>query len=296
MVGSQRDIKRRIRSVQSIQQITRAMQLVSAAKLRRVQKSVLDGRPYVNKLDQVIHRLAYSNRSNLRHPLLKERKVQRAAYCVITADRGLAGGYNISILRLAQDALNKEEHPYSLTVVGHKGRDFFRKNDFTIDAEHTSLGDDVSWEEAKEIAKHLMNDFLAHRVDVVHLVYTQFQSAIAHKPVIEQLIPLPTWPGKTGVEDVDQQPYIVEPSLPQVLDVLIPRYIKTKVHRALLEAKASEHGARMVAMRNATENAKEMIDDLTLSYNRARQASITTEISEIVGGAQALAGPVGRGG
>ncbi len=286
---SQREIKRRIRSVRSMQQITRALQIVSAAKLRRVQGTVLAGRPYMKRLTETLAHLAQAGQDNLHHPLLVPRPVQRVAYCVVTADRGLAGGYNINLIRHAHQAVRNEQHPCHLVLIGRKGRDYFRRHEYEITAEYVGLSDDISWYEARDIATRLEDDFLEGRADEVYLVYMEFKNVLRHEPVIRKLLPLAAWPEHGEGEAPAAVPYIVEPSLAHVVNVLAPRYVETTVHQILLEAKASEHGARMSAMHNATDNAEEMIERLTLNFNRARQASITKDIAEIVGGAEALA-------
>lgn len=297
---SMRDIKRRIQSVKNTQQITKAMEMVSAAKLRRAQTRAITARPFANKLREVLARLvvATGRTGAYDHPLLQVREVRRVAYVVIAADRGLAGGYNANVIRYGLGKLRAQTRETVVIPVGRKARDAFRRLGFTIPRDYTGLGDEISLSDAHDLARYLMELYETGEVDEVHLVYSQFISAISQRPVSEQLLPVSRGEMEQGDRTTDGQQadgaaagadYIYEPSPEAVLGLLLPRYVENLVYRALLEAKASEHGARMSAMRNATENAEEMIEYLTLSFNRARQASITKELAEIVGGAEALA-------
>lgn len=278
---SMRDIKRRIKSVKSTQQITKAMKMVAAAKLRRAQERVIQARPFAKELSETLGRLV-AVAKDAAHPLLEVREPKSIGYVVITADRGLAGGYNANLIRKANTEI-KELGEVSLVTVGRKSRDFFRRIGRPIKSEFVGLGEDIDFSTAKEIANTVMNLYISGEFDEVYLVYTEFVTALTQKPTTVKLLPVQT-PEQSG----PQLDYIYEPSPEAVLNVLLPKYVETTLFRALLESKASEHGARMTAMGSATENAKEMIDKLTLSFNRARQAAITREISEIVGGAAAL--------
>ncbi len=278
---SMRDIKRRIKSVKSTQQITKAMKMVAAAKLRRAQERVVQARPFAKELSETLGRLV-AVAKDAAHPLLEVRESKSIGYVVITADRGLAGGYNANLIRKANTEI-KELGEVSLVTVGRKSRDFFRRIGRPIKSEFVGLGEDIDFSTAKEIANTVMNLYTSGEFDEVYLVYTEFVTALTQKPTTIKLLPVQT-PEQSG----PQLDYIYEPSPEAVLNVLLPKYVETTLFRALLESKASEHGARMTAMGSATENAKEMIDKLTLSFNRARQAAITREISEIVGGAAAL--------
>ncbi|GAF25606.1 F0F1-type ATP synthase, gamma subunit [Moorella thermoacetica Y72] len=277
-----RDLKRRIRSVQSTQHITRAMKMVAAAKLRKAQAQVTAARPYAAKLEEVVGRLIAAVDPETQ-PLAATREVKKAGYVLITADRGLAGGYNANLIRLTEERLREEDRPAALVAVGRKGRDFFRRRPVEIVKSFTDIGDNPDLIQARELARQLMTMYLEGTLDEVNLIYTRFYSAIRQVPMVERLLPI-----ATPREKKDTGDYIYEPSPEAVLRVLLPRYCEIKVYRALLEAKASEHGARMTAMDNATKNAAEMIDKFTLSFNRARQAAITNEILEIVAGADAL--------
>ncbi len=278
-----RDIRRRIRSVKNTQQITKAMKMVAAAKLRRSQEKVIAARPYSRQLQDVLARLAQAA-SDVRHPLLEKREVKKVAFVVVTADRGLCGGYNANIIRTTSGELAQSPVPVQLLAVGSKGRDFFRRRGANITSEFVALGDSPSFIQASEIAQEIIRLYTEREVDEVHLIYTEFMTAISQRPVHVKLLPLkaPKQEAKT------QGIYLFEPNAEEILKSLLPKYVETLVFRALLEAKASEMGAKMTAMGSATDAAKEMIDRLTLQMNRARQAAITKEISEIVGGAAAL--------
>ncbi|KYH33612.1 ATP synthase F1 subunit gamma [Neomoorella mulderi] len=277
-----RDLKRRIRSIRSTQHITRAMKMVAAAKLRKAQAQVTAARPYAEKLEEVIGRLTGAVDPETQ-PLAAAREVKKAGYVLITGDRGLAGGYNANLIRLTEERLQAEERPVALVTVGRKGRDYFRRRRVEIVRSFTDIGDEPDLIQARELARQLVELYLEGSLDEVNLIYTRFYSALRQVPRIDRLLPIQA--SGAGEEGGD---YIYEPSPAEVLKSLLPRYCEIKVYQALLEAKASEHGARMTAMDNATENAAEMIDKLTLSFNRARQAAITREIVEVVAGADAL--------
>lgn len=280
---SMRDLKRRIRSIKSTQHITRAMKMIAAVKLRRSQSQVTAARPYTFKLEEVIGRLIGAVDPETQ-PLAAPREIKKVAYVLLTSDRGQAGGYNANLIRLTEERLRLEEHPSTIVAVGRKGRDFFRRRQVEMAASFTELGDLPDLTQARELARQLMEMYLSGSVDELHLVYSRFYSAIRYVPLVEKLLPLAPREGEAGAAG----DYIYEPSPENVLQSLLPRYCEIKVYQALLEAKASEHGARMTAMDSATKNAGEMIDEFTLSFNRARQAAITREITEVVAGADAL--------
>ncbi|HHP50405.1 MAG TPA: ATP synthase F1 subunit gamma [Moorella mulderi] len=281
---SMRDIKRRIRAIKNIQQITRAMKMVAAAKLRRSQGQLLSSRPYFQKLEEVIGRLASAPEArNL--PLIAEREVKRVGYVVITSDRGLAGPYNSNIIRVAEAALLQEHRDRSMVLIGKKGWQFFRRYPFELLEVVTDIGDEPTLLQAREISSKLVEFFLKKRVDEIQLVYMHFISALRHMPKVDQFLPIIPAPLP---ERVREREYLYEPEPLKVLEYLLPRYCEMRIYQALLEAKASEHAARMMAMENASKNAEEMIDQLTLSFNKARQAAITKEILEVVTGAEAL--------
>lgn len=276
-----RDIRRRIRSVRNMQQITKAMKMVAAAKLRKAQEKVIAARPYARQLQEVLARLAQVQ-TDATHPLLEKRPVHRVGYVIITSDRGLCGGYNANLIRKTNSTIAEEKHEVKLITVGRKGRDFYRRGKLETIAEFVGIGDNPSYTQAKEIAQEVIGLYESGELDEVYLVYNEFLSAISQRPMEIKLLPIEQPQGKLGKE------YIFEPSPEEILNTLLPKYVETQVFRTLLEGKASEQGARMTAMGSATDNAKEMIDRLTLQMNRARQAAITKEISEIVGGAAAL--------
>ncbi|NLN88220.1 MAG: F0F1 ATP synthase subunit gamma [Syntrophomonadaceae bacterium] len=282
-----REFKRRIRSVQSTQQITKAMKMVSAAKLRRAQEAAEASRPYTETLQGTLARLVGLS-SDVEHPLLAKRpEVTKVGYIVVTADKGLCGGFNTNIIRAALDALAADERQpeKGMIAVGRKGRDFFRKRG-GLEAEFVNLGDKVSYADAREIAQYIMNAYENEEFDEVYVVYARFVNAIRQVPTVEKILPIEP-PEETGSSEIKVE-YIYEPSAEEILLNLLPRYVGSLVYHALLESKASEHGARMTAMGNASENAGEIIDALTLKMNKVRQAAITDEILDIVGGAEAL--------
>lgn len=274
-----RDIKRRIKSVTNTKQITKAMEMVAAAKLRRAQTKVVQSKPYAAKMQEVVTRVL-SNSGDYSSPLIKGNPQGKAAYIVITADRGLCGGYNANILRTAAKIINKDDS--YVIVVGRKARDFLRKRDFNIVAEFLDIGDEPSYSQGQSIygtVSQLLEEGLFREV---HIIYTQFINAMQQKVMVERLLPV------ENDQEKSSNLYLFEPSVEEVLDNLIPKYFTGRIYQALNESKASEHGARMTAMGSATDNAIDMIGRLTLTYNRARQASITQEILEIVNGANAL--------
>ncbi|GAB7387898.1 F0F1 ATP synthase subunit gamma [Bacillaceae bacterium] len=280
-----REIKRRIKSVQNTKQITKAMEMVSAAKLRRAQERAQKARPYAEKMREVIASIA-AGTSGFRHPMLEAREVKKTGYIVITSDRGLAGGYNANILRTVVRTIaerHKSKDEYAIIVLGRKGRDFLKKRGYPVVDEITGLSDYPTFADIKAIASRAVGMFADGTFDELYLYYNEFINSITQRPKEVKLLPL-----ADVAANGKKMNYEYEPSAEEVLSVLLPKYAETLIYSALLDAKASEHGARMTAMGNATNNATEMIEKLTLSYNRARQASITQEISEIVAGANAL--------
>jgi F-type H+-transporting ATPase subunit gamma len=277
-----RDIRRRIRSARSIQQITRAMKFVSAARLRRAQDRVVAARPYARQILAVIESLA-ARVGEQRHPLLAERGNKRIELLVITADRGLCGAYNTNILRHALEFIASHEGSSTeLNILGKKARDFFRRRSFAARRESIGLLASPSFAGAAAIAGNLVEDFIKDEVDQVWMVYNEFKSVVHQRVIVEQLLPIPkldTPERETAVE------YLYDEPPEKLLDHVLHRHIEAQVYRALLEAAASEQGARMTAMEAATNNAAEMIDNLTLYANKVRQAGITREIIEVVSGA-----------
>ena len=282
-----RDIKRRINSVRSTQQITKAMKMVAAANLRKAQANLLAARPYTDELVEVMGRLTGAKDESYTHPLLEERAGGKVIYVVLAADRGLCGGYNHSIIRKTTNVIQADGHEdIALVTVGRRGKEYFRRRNYELLEDYVDLGDIPDFIQARELARAIMSLYDKEHLGKVNLAYTGFKSAISQKPTVVQLLPVK--PPVNSAQETADVDYIYEPGEREVLDTLLPRYVETLVYRAVLEAKASEHGARMVAMDNATGNAEEMIAKLILSFNRARQAAITREISEIVGGADAL--------
>ncbi|MDF2962456.1 MAG: atpG [Paenibacillus sp.] len=286
MAKGMREIKRQIKSVQNTKQITKAMEMVAASKLRRAQLAAEAARPYADKLKEVVGSIAAGTKG-VKHPMLQNREVKKTGYLVVTSDRGLAGGYNANVLRRVMNEI-KEKHSspneYAVFVIGRKGRDFFRKRNIAIVEEVTGLSDSPSFSDIKAVAASAVKNFEDGSYDKLYLVYNRFINAISQEPTIKQLLPMEDMGGSAAVSN-----YEYEPSPEGVLEVLLPKYAETLIYSAVLEGKASEFGARMTAMSNATKNATKMISSLTLVYNRARQASITQEISEIVAGANAQA-------
>jgi len=281
---SMRDMRRRIKSVKNTQQITKAMKAVSAAKMRRAQEAVTAARPYARRVRELLGRVA-PNVSGFKHPLLEVREPKRVAYVLITADRGLCGGFNSNVIRrTTQEVKNRDKENLSLVTVGRKGRDFFRRRGYNIAAEYIRLGENIKASQAHQIARFIIDKYSQAEFDEVYLVYSQFVNVLVQKPTVVKLLPAEP-PAEGDRKKVD---YIFEPSAEAVLTDLLPRYLETAIFAALLESKAGEHSARMTAMDSATKNADEMIARLTLTMNRIRQAVITKEISEIVGGSAAL--------
>ena len=278
-----RDIKRRIQAIGNIQHVTRAMEMVAASKLRRVQSQLWAARPYAYKIAEVVGRLAQAPQVR-EVPLVAPREVKRVGYVLFTGDRGLAGAYNTNLISLAADCLNTEERPAALIAVGGKGARYFMKRPVELLKYYESLTAEPELFQARELARQLMGYYLDRSLDEINLIYPRFHSALRHDNEVVRFLPLVT-PTLRPAEAID---YIYEPEPKSMLEIILPRYCEMRVFQALLEAKASEHGARMVAMESATSNADEVIDQLTLSFNKARQAAITKEIVEIATSAEAL--------
>jgi F-type H+-transporting ATPase subunit gamma len=286
-------INKRIRSIKSTQQITKAMKMVAAAKLQRSQGRMLAARPYSRKLTELLEQLAGGATIDEEgHPLFEQRKVVHRLFLVVTSDKGLCGGYNMNILKLAQKGIDESIAAGAETeiyAIGKKARDHFRKRGYTIFHEHVTFGGDISADRAREVGGRAVDAFLEKRFDEVRLVYSQFVSTVRQTPVNRQLLPIAPEEheadagGAAGGGD-----YIWEPSQDELYRILLPLYLKNRVFMTLSEAFTSEHAARMTSMTAATDNAGELIDALTMKRNRERQAAITAELSDIVGGANAL--------
>jgi F-type H+-transporting ATPase subunit gamma len=280
------DIRRRIRSVKNTQQITKAMKMVSAAKLRRAQDRVIAARPYATLLRQVLGNVAAAaalDERVARNPLLAQRQERRVALVLVTADKGLAGAFNSNLIKAAlKFETDHTGAQLEYLLAGRKGRDFFRKRQVTVASEHIGITARVQYADASEIAHQMMERFASEEIDAVYLLYNEFKSVMAQKLTVSRVLP---------VEMPEQQQpvdYIFEQPPAALLESLLPRYVEMEIYRALLESAAAEHAARMTAMESATSNAAEMIENLTLYMNRVRQASITKEIIEVVSGALAL--------
>jgi F-type H+-transporting ATPase subunit gamma len=284
-VATARDIRRRIRAVQSTQKITRAMKLVAAAKLRRAQEQITAARPYGAQMAELLGNLALRTEPD-RHPLLARREGARVELVIVTADKGLCGAFNANVIRHALGVIRgAEETGLTLVVVGRKARDHFRRRPWTIRSQMVGFFDRLAYDHALELAGQLMKDYLAGEADRVHLIYNQFRSVAVQRVVEERLLPIEAAPAPPEAPVVD---YLYEPSADAILAALLPKHVTTQVHRALMESLAAEYGARMTAMEAATKNASEMIEVLTIQYNKARQERITKELLDIVGGAEAL--------
>ena len=280
-----REIRRRIRSVQSTAKITRAMEMVAASKMRRAQERTLAARPYAEKMRQVLADLAAQRRSGEEiHPLLVKRSVNRIAIIHITPDRGLCGGLVANVNRSVASFILEQRVPVTIVVIGRKGRDFMVRSGQEVRAEFTRLGDRPSIVDVLPIARIVIDDYTDGLIDEVYLSYTQFVTTMGQRPVLWRLLPIEP----AAIEPGRNVEYIYEPSPDEVLAELLPRFVEMGLYHAILEAIASEQSARMVAMRNATDNANELIEDLTLTFNKVRQEMITKELLDITGGAAAL--------
>ena len=282
-----RDIRRRIRSVESTQKITRAMKLVAAAKLRRAQERIVSARPYAVKMAELLSSLVRRAEGEA-HPLLVRRPAARKRLVIITADKGLCGAFNSNILRASLAFLREQgETSVTLVVVGKKARDFYRRRQWEVKSDMLGFFDRLAYSHAQELAGGLMQEYLAGEVDEVHLIYNEFRSVAVQRVKRQQLLPIEAEAAEPG-HGTAVGDYIFEPSPDAILASLLPRHVTTQVFRALMESVAGEYGARMTAMESASKNAKEMIDVLTIQYNKARQERITKELLDIVGGAEAL--------
>jgi F-type H+-transporting ATPase subunit gamma len=293
---SMRQIRGRIRTAKNIQQITKAMKMVAAARLKRAQDRVVSARPYANKMKEVMGSLSKAGAGNISHPLLEVRAPEKVGIVVISADRGLCGSYSTNLLKKVLETLRTAgvdggavtPETTKLLLAGRKAQTYFRRRPYAIVGEFTLNMTNPSFAEAQEIAKQARDLYTSGEVDVIYLVYTKFLSALVQKPMSVQMLPM------VAEEDVEvstaNEDYIFEPDAETLFGNMLPRSVDTLVYQALIESVASEHGARMTAMSSATDNAGKMIAGLTLAANRARQAGITKELAEIVGGADALKG------
>ena len=285
---SLKDIRKRIGSVKNTQKITKAMKLVAASRLRKAQDAIIAARPYANSLQQVIYELAAVAGDDA-HPLFEQREGDRAEILMFTSDRGLAGSFNAQIIRAVEHFVEDELEDYSdvsLRIIGRKGKDYFARRNANIRATHPAPTGPTALEQSKELSNLLVEDFLDGNVDKVFIGYNKFRTAISQDVILTQLLPIIP----QEIETPPSKDFLYEPSKKELLEHLLPLYVQVDLYRAALESVASEFGSRMSAMDNATRNAGEMIDKLTLQFNRARQAAITKELLEIISGAEALKG------
>lgn len=293
MAGQLKEVRNRIKSVQNTQQITKAMKMVSAAKLRKAQDSIIQVRPYARKLQEVLSNIVSGSESGLGTGLAVERQVDKVLFIVITSDRGLCGAYNANIIKLAKLTI-QERYPaqfakgnVEIWTIGKKGYEHFLKTRFKTDASYKDIFLNLNFESVQQCSQAAVKAFEKKEFDVVELVYSEFRNAATQKFTVERFLPIPRIAPKQGARKTD---FIFEPAKNELIAELMPKILNTQLYKAVLDANASEHGARMTAMDKATDNAQEMLKGLKISYNRARQAAITTELTEIVSGAAALNG------
>lgn len=288
-----RDIRNRIESIKNTQQITRAMKMVAAAKLRKAQDRIIETRPYASKMKEVVGRLV-ENSSEDSILLRTPETTDNVLFIVVGSDRGLCGGFNNNLFKVIEETINEEYSEYkktdslSLMCIGRQAVKYFGKRDYHVIAEYPGFWDDIVFNKATEIMKSVVNDFKSGTFDEVKVAYNEFKSVIAQNRLVESVLPIDPATLVDEEEEISSTEYIFEPDVENILKKLLPLHLNLQLWRAILESNAAEQGARMTAMDNATENAQEMKEDLQLEYNRARQSAITTEISEIISGAQAL--------
>jgi F-type H+-transporting ATPase subunit gamma len=282
-VASQREIRRRIAAVKNIKQITRAMQFVAASKLKRAQDATLSARPYSQKIDELLADLATVIGAD-EHPLLAKREDGKRLIVLITSDRGLAGPFNTNTIRFAAQEITQQSGDLVVVTVGRKGRDAMRRARVPMEAHFEGFGDRPTFADVLPLARLITDDYLADKYARVDIVFSQFVSTLTQRPALDRLLPIEP---SEDTEGIPGNQFIFEPNPAAVLEQLLPRYVATRLFQAVLESKASEESSRMVAMRNATDNADDLIQDYTLAYNKVRQANITREMIEISSGAQA---------
>lgn len=300
MPGQLKEVRNRIRSVQSIQQITKAMKMVSAAKLRRAQDAIMQMRPYAVKLQEMLQNIVSNSDGSIDMSLAAERPVEKVLLIVITSDRGLCGAYNMNLIKLAQQTIRKryaeQQQKGNVTImpVGKKGYDYFTRHNFKVDDTYRNLFSDLSFDDVRRASSEVMQKFIDKTYDVVEIIYSQFKNAVVQEFQVERFLPIPRiTPEKNTNEksnDKLRADFIFEPSQEALITELMPKILNTQFFKAMLDANASEHGARMTSMDKASDNAEELLRNYRISYNRARQAAITTELTEIVSGAAALEG------
>lgn len=294
MSGQLKEVRNRIKSVTSTQQITKAMKMVSAAKLRRAQDAILQMRPYAQKLQEMLSNIVSSAASDMEMPLAEERAVERILFIPVTSDRGLCGAYNANVIKATRNMITEKysaqfaKGNVTILPIGKKGYEYFVRNNYSVVDTYWTLFANLSFDSVREAAAYAQQAFLNKEFDRVEIVYSQFKNAATQNFVSEQYLPIPKVENKAG--NTKQVDFIYEPSKETLVNELMPKILNTQVFKAVLDANASEHGARMTAMDKASENANELLRSLKISYNRARQAAITTELTEIVSGAAALQG------
>jgi F-type H+-transporting ATPase subunit gamma len=282
-MASQREIRRRIAAVKNIKQITRAMQFVAASKLKRAQDATLSARPYSQKIDELLADLAAVIGPD-EHPLLARREEGKRLIVLITSDRGLAGPFNTNTIRFAAQEITQHSGDLAVVTVGRKGRDAMRRSRVPMEAQFEGFGDRPTFADVLPLARLITDDYLANKYARVDVIFSQFVSTLTQRPALDRLLPIEP---AEDTEGIPGNQFIFEPNPAAVLEQLLPRYVATRLFQAVLESKASEESSRMVAMRNATDNADDLIQDYTLAYNKVRQANITREMIEISSGAQA---------
>lgn len=294
MAGALKEVRNRIKAVQSTQQITKAMKMVSAAKLRRAQDAIIQMRPYAKKLQEMLSNLVSNTDGGNEGELAVERSVEKVLLIVISSDRGLCGAYNANVIKLTRNVA-RENYAQQLakgniTVwpIGKKAYDFFTRSDFKVDAAYKDMLQHISFERIQQVAQTAIAAFAKKEFDVVEVIYSEFKNAATQRFTVERFLPIPKAENKDGKGT--KADFIFEPAKETLIAELMPKILNTQLYKAVLDANASEHGARMTAMDKASENANELLKGLRISYNRARQAAITTELTEIVSGAAALQG------
>jgi F-type H+-transporting ATPase subunit gamma len=293
MSGALKEVRNRIKSVQSTQQITKAMKMVSAAKLRRAQDAITQMRPYAHKLQEMLSNIVSNSDGDVKVALAAERPIEKALIIVVTSDRGLCGGYNSNLIKLAKQVI-REKYPQQqakgnvqVLPIGKKGYEHFAKNGFKVVDQYWNIFTGLSFDKVQAAAKYAMEAFANKEVDAVELIFSEFKNAATQRFIAEQFLPVVKTQKVTGQKNAD---FIFEPGKEVLITELMPKILNTQLYKAVLDANASEHGARMTAMDKASDNANELLKALKISYNRARQAAITTELTEIVSGAAALNG------
>lgn len=293
MSGALKEVRNRIKSVQSTQQITKAMKMVSAAKLRRAQDAVTQMRPYAHKLQDLLSNIVSNSEGDINMALAAERPVEKAMVIIVTSDRGLCGGYNSNLIKLAKQIIHEKygaqfaKGNVQILPIGKKGYEHFTKNGFKVVDKYWDIFSGLSFEKVQAAAKYVMDAFANKEIDAVELVYSEFKNAATQRFVDENFLPVKKVVAEAGDKKAD---FIYEPNKEVLIEELMPKILNTQLYKAVLDANASEHGARMTAMDKASDNANELLKALKISYNRARQAAITTELTEIVSGAAALNG------